>query len=136
MSVAADWHVQGGAKWKTKSKSLEKDDVFQANQLSLWAIGFFKLKEQTKKRVLGSGPRMQGFGAEIVAILRRSCGCIDIISIVQGLDVPIQRMIRLGIKCRGRTKKEKCEAKLGSLAISAKLTEPHLQFFLFEPVTE
>jgi hypothetical protein len=93
MSVAADWHEQGGAKCKTKSKSREKDDVFQAHQLSLWAIGIFKLKEQTKKRVLGSGPRTQGFGAEIVAILRRSRGCNDIIAIVQGLDVTIQRLI-------------------------------------------
>ena len=92
MSVAADWHVRGGAKCKTKSRSLEKDDVFQAHQLSLWAIGIFKLKEQHKKKVLGSGSRTQGFGAEIVAILRRSCNDITA-TIVQGLDVTIQRFV-------------------------------------------
>lgn len=82
-----------GAKCKTKSRSLEKDDIFQANQLSLWAIGIFKHKEQTEKRVLGSRPRTQGLGAEIVAILRRSRDCNDIIAIVQGLDVTIQNLI-------------------------------------------
>ena len=36
----------------------------------MWVIGIFKLREQKKKGPKGDGPRLQGSGAEAVAILR------------------------------------------------------------------